>query len=116
MESKYLQELQQYHFDRKQFADVFYDVFEDRLVDVEMMCINHKQFDDFLLYYSFNFEEFYIIHLPSGTIINWYKHLGRANTCNKEGFGLDDLKEMLQDLKLDIDGEEKLHLACFGEN
>lgn len=97
MKSEYLQDLKQYHFDRHQFVDVFMEVFDDP-VELEEACISRRQFEDFLLYYT-EFEEFYIIHLPSGTIINWYKHLGRTNTCNKEGFSLDDLKEMLQALK-----------------
>jgi hypothetical protein len=29
-------------------------------------------------------DEFYILHLVSGTMINWYKNLGRTNTCNKQ--------------------------------
>lgn len=45
-------------------------------------------------------DEFYIIHFHSGTIINWYKHLGRTNTCNKEGFSTDDLIEFLVLLKM----------------
>ena len=47
-------------------------------------------------------DEFYIIHRDSGTIINWYKHLGRTNTCNKEAFTLADLKELLLLLKEDL--------------
>lgn len=50
-------------------------------------------------------DEFYIIHRDSGTIINWYKHLGRTNTCNKEGFTLADLKELLLLLKEDLKEE-----------
>lgn len=44
-------------------------------------------------------DEFYIIHFRSGIIINWYKHLERTNTCNKEGFSTDDLIEFLVLLK-----------------
>ena len=44
-------------------------------------------------------DEFYIIHFRSGIIINWYKHLGRTNTCNKEGVSTDDLIEFLVLLK-----------------
>ena len=40
-------------------------------------------------------DEFYIIHFRIGIIINWYKQLGRTNTCNKEGFSTDDLIEFL---------------------
>jgi hypothetical protein len=42
------------------------------------------------------------IYRDSETIINWYKHLGRTNTCNKEGFTLADLKELLIRLKKDL--------------
>ena len=28
-------------------------------------------------------DDWYILHKPSGTLINWYKHCGRINTCNK---------------------------------
>ena len=28
-------------------------------------------------------DEFYLLHLDSGIMINWYKHLGRTNTCNR---------------------------------
>lgn len=107
MVSKYLQDLKQYHFDRSVFTDTFSKVFEDGCFDVEEACISGKSFNDFLLYYS-PLEEFYIIHLPSGTIINWYKHLGRTNTCNKEGFGVDDLTELLRALKDEMDKESEV--------
>lgn len=96
--SEFLKELPQYHFDRRSFTDVFYEVFGGEITDLYEACISNKRFGDFLLYYD-TFEEFYIIHFPSGTIINWYKHLGRTNTCNKEGFTLEDLKEMVELLK-----------------
>lgn len=41
-------------------------------------------------------DEYYIVHKPSGMIINWYKHLGRTNACNQEGKSLDDLKEFFK--------------------
>ena len=79
------QSLPQYHFDRGDMCDVF-DVdfmrwFWDHLGDSN---------DEFLL--TRNDDEFYIIHFPSGTIVNWYKHMGRTNTCNKN-LTLDDLRE-----------------------
>lgn len=98
MRSKYLQVLPQYHFDRAEFVDAFKRVFSiDEIYDLEVACQEHRCLDDFLLYYAD--DEFYIIHLDSGTIINWYKHLGRTNTCNKEGFSLLDLMELLKLLK-----------------
>lgn len=94
--SKFLQELPQYHFDRDDFVSVFYEIFDDyfRGEDVIEACISGKGTSSFVLYYCD--DEFYILHMPSGTIINWYKHLGRTNTCNKDGFTLDDLREFFQ--------------------
>lgn len=78
-------ELPQYHFDRGEMCTVF---------DVDFMDwfwehIGDRN-DEFLLTRSG--DEFYIIHFQSGTIVNWYKHMGRTNTCNKN-LTLDDLRE-----------------------
>ena len=99
--SKYLETLPQYHFDRDDFCKVFREVFtDDEIIDIDVMCGYPQNTDNFLLY---RWEaEFYIIHRDSGTIINWYKHLGRTNTCNKEAFTLADLKELLLLLKEDL--------------
>jgi hypothetical protein len=101
MKSNYLEFLPQYHFDRDDFCECFRSIFsDDKLCDLEEDCQAHRTLSEFILYYDE--DEFYIIHLPSGTMINWYKHLGRTNTCNKEGFTLDDLREFLQLLKDDL--------------
>lgn len=101
MKSKYLQDLPQYHFDRDEFVNTFKKIFSiDEILELEFACKQHILFSDFLLYYVD--DEFYIIHLGSGTIINWYKHLGRTNTCNKEGFDIDDLQELLKSLKEEL--------------
>lgn len=101
--SEFLQALPQYHFDRDDFTKTFFEVFgsDDKVLDVIIACQGHECFDEFHLYYAD--DEFYIIHLESGTIINWYKHLGRTNTCNKEKFTLDDLREFLELLKADME-------------
>ena len=100
--SDLLKELPQYHFDREPFVKAFEEVFSDvDLVDIEMACQAHRSSSDFLMYYTTD-EEYYIIHFPSGTIINWYKHLGRTNTCNKGEFTIADLKEMLELLKAEM--------------
>lgn len=103
--SKFLQTLPQYHFDRDDFTKTFYEVFgdTDAILELIVACQGHECLDNFHLYYAS--DEFYIIHLESGTIINWYKHLGRTNTCNKEGFTLEDLKEFLLLLKGDLSDE-----------
>lgn len=78
-------DLPQYHFDRDDMCKVF---------DSDFMhwfwCNLERRNSEFLL--TQNEDEYYIIHFPSGTIVNWYKHMGRTNTCNKN-LSLDDLRE-----------------------
>lgn len=102
MASKYLETLPQYHFDRNEFVDAFYKVFtNDEIIDLDCDCSTRRVTDEFIL--DRCDDEFYIIHRNSGTMINWYKHLGRTNTCNKEGFTLADLHEFLIRLKRDLE-------------
>lgn len=79
------EELQQYHFNRNDMCEVFDSEFTDWMWD----NLNRSN-DEFLI--TRIGDEFYIIHFPSGTIVNWYKHMGRTNTCNKN-LTLDDLRE-----------------------
>lgn len=99
--SKYLETLPRYHFDRDDFCKVFGEVFtDDEIIDIDVMCGYPQNTENFLLYRWE--DEFYIIHRDSGTIINWYKHLGRTNTCNKEGFTLADLVRLLNLYQADL--------------
>ncbi|WMC92313.1 hypothetical protein [Kineothrix sp. MB12-C1] len=101
MKSNFLETLEQYYFDRDDFVQAFKKVFTtDEIIDIEVECGCNKNYDNFLLHrYD---DEFYIIHRDSGTVINWYKHLGRTNTCNKNGLTLVDLHEFLSLLKDDM--------------
>ena len=96
-----LKDLPQYHFDRDDFCKAIEEVFTwDEFVDVEVECGCNKHYDDFSL---FRFDdEFYILHRNSGILINWYKHAGRTNTCNKPDFTLEDFKVFLQKLREDL--------------
>lgn len=99
--SSFLTTLPQYHFERSMFTAAFTSVLGPDLCDkIQEMCITDASTTDFK--FIMQDDEYYVIHLPSGTIINWYKHLGRTNTCNKPGFGLDDLQEMLLLLKQEL--------------
>ena len=90
--------LQDYHFERDDMCEVFDVDFMDWFWDhIETRS------DEFLL--TRNDDEFYIIHFRSGTIISWYKHMGRANTCNKN-LTLDDLREFKKLLLEDFGYEE----------
>lgn len=94
--------LKQYHFNRDDFTSVFKEIFADHCFDLEVACQEHRETENFLLYCK-DYDELYIIHFDSGTIINWYKHIGRINTCNDEDFTLNDLREMLILLKEDLE-------------
>lgn len=109
IKSSFLMTLPQYHFERDDFVAAFHKVFtSEQIMDIEdkCTCCEHTSYFWFLRYD----DEFYLVHMDSGTVINWYKHLGRTNTCNKEGFALEDLEEFLQlvgrDLGWDDMGQE----------
>lgn len=96
-----LKTLPQYHFDRSDFCRVVEQVFTwHEFVDVEVECGCNRHLGDFTL---MRWEdEFYILHRNSGIMINWYKHAGRTNTCNKPDFTLDDFREFLIELRKEL--------------
>lgn len=103
---KQCDKLPQYHFERKEFVDAFKEIFTtDEILGIEELCQHDSSLRDFHLFYT-TLEEYYIIHIPSNVVINWYKHLGRTNTCNKEDFDLDDLKAFLKLLKNNLPYDE----------
>lgn len=97
--------LPQYHFDRDDFRKVFREFFTpDQITEIEVECQCNSHYDEFSLFYNDN--EFYILHRDSGIMINYYKHLGRTNTCNRPDFTLDDLRVFLKALKEELLLEE----------
>lgn len=99
--SDILESLPQYHFDRDDFRKVFFEFFTyDEIYDLEALCQGTTHLDHFTLFY--NEDEFYILHRDSGILINYYKHLGRTNTCNRPDFTLDNLRGFLKALKYDL--------------
>ena len=93
--------LPQYHFDRDDFCNVMFDVFTmGEYIDIDTECGCNTHLDNFTLMRVE--DEFYILHRDSGILINWYKHAGRTNTCNKPDFTLDDFREFLVELRKDL--------------
>ena len=83
MHNQYLDDLPQYHFEREDFVKVFREVFtSDEIFDIEVMCQGIKNTENFLLYYAQ--DEFYIIHLASGTIINSVSYTHLTLPTNRE--------------------------------
>ena len=103
-----LQMLPQYHFDRDDFCKVVNSVFTwDEFVDVNVLCGCNKHLDEFSLFRVE--DEFYILHRPSGVLINWYKHAGRTNTCNKPDFTLEDFNIFLTKLREELVWHSEIH-------
>lgn len=111
--------LPQYHFDRNDFCKIFMEVFTiDEYVDIDVLCGPTTHLEEFSLFRCE--DEFYILHRNSGVLINWYKHMGRTNTCNKSDFTLDDFREFLKKLREDLvwSGkikDEALHAQIYKE-
>lgn len=66
---------------REQFVKIFYSVFGKRVDDILDMCEQCTFTSDFHLFKTN--DTYYIVHLNSGIIIEWYKHIGRSAACNK---------------------------------
>lgn len=99
--SPLLQELPQYHFTRDSFCSVIRDNYPDFEEDF-FDSLPSKHTDSFSLFTVS--DERYILHRESGTMINWYKNLGRTNTCNKS-LDLKGLEEFILLLKAELPSE-----------
>ena len=94
----HLETLKQYYFERDILVKYFND-YAPLFSDFMWNQGSHFRTDYF--YFFRDEDEFYLVHKDSGTIINWYKHLGRTNTCNKD-LSLEELKTLLLLLNDDI--------------
>lgn len=96
-----METLPQYHFERRDFAHVFEEVFTfDEYIDIYVTCGTNCHLDEFSLFRWQ--DEFYILHRNSGILINWCKHMSHTNTCNKPDFTLDDFRDFLKKLREDL--------------
>lgn len=86
-----MDELKQYFFDREAFVDVVTSLFTDtgQLVAIYALCESNAFVGSFHCFVCE--DEYYIFDMDTGVAINWYKHLGRTNTCNNAAFELVDL-------------------------
>lgn len=96
-----------YHFVRDEMEKIFEEVFPSDSQVWDWDEVRNCDFRDTNSFHTFrDFDEYYILHKPSGTMINWYKHIGRTNTCNKD-LSLDELKLFLLLLRKEL-VEEKI--------
>lgn len=92
--------MKDYHISRDTMCDIV-----DNIIgyDLLMDCFCYGQFcdsDEFSWFRSD--DEFYIIHKNSGMMINWYKHLGRTNTCSQEDRTVEDYLEFFNKFKEEL--------------
>ena len=75
---KVFQDMKQYPIDRREFERIFMPLalvtHYESLWSAETDCFKYWYMDD----------EHYFLHKDSGTLITYYKHVGRCNTCNKK--------------------------------
>lgn len=90
-ENKNLNDLPQYHIDRDTMCKIVEQtVGTARLLDA--FCYGkYTETSSFSLFRCS--DEYYILHRDSGMLINWYKHLGRTNTCSQSDRTEDDYIE-----------------------
>lgn len=88
--------MKQYPIERRAFEQLFTGI--DKRLFWE--GINEVETDSFK-YWKYC-DEFYILHKESGTLINWYKHLGRCNTCNKN-LSIEEYNKFIIDFMEELD-------------
>ncbi len=96
--NKWLQSMKHNAFDRDQLTKLFndhiasndkaFETLEDAIAGTD-----DHEVGDFRCWKDSD-EEFYILHVPSGTIVGWYKfyHFGRCNFTNRD-MSIEDLKD-----------------------
>lgn len=88
--------MKQYPIERDLFCEIFSEI--DNLLVFEINLPFYG--DEFII--EWHNDEWYILHTISGTLVNWYKHLGRCNTCNKD-LNIDEYKEFARRCLEDIE-------------
>ena len=92
--NKLLFDMKTYFFNRDFFTDCFVKYIasnEKAFERLEDARYNFSSIGDFRVWTEE--EDIYILHIPSGTMIGWYKfyHYGRSNFCNKQEMTHKDL-------------------------
>lgn len=98
-----LDETRQYYFPRDLFC-VYFEKYAPSFIDYMWESGSNFTTENFSMFRRE--DEFYLLHINTGILLNWYKHLGRTNTCNID-IDLKVLKELLLTLESDI--KEKIN-------
>ncbi len=99
--NKHLRDMKENIFNRTKFSEQFSRYIGDdkTLERIEDVLSGDHIVGDFRIWQEE--EEVYILHLPSGTIVGWYKfyHYGRCNFCNKPDMSIEDLADFFSLLR-----------------
>lgn len=101
-ESEYgREELAQYYLDRDRFCEIVLSMFNFDIdsENLQLICIDGFTGNRFHLFYDC--DDFYILDMKTGMMINWYKNLGRINTCNQSRTE-EEIIEFFKLLKVDL--------------
>ena len=100
--------MEQYHFEREDFCNVFNEVFTNEQYGklFDLLTSGYNSYEFILTRYD---DDFYILDTETGLLITWYKHLGRVNMTNDKNLTLDELKTELIKLKIDLIGNGVLN-------
>lgn len=93
-----LNNMEQYPIERDLFTEIFHKIY----IDYYDSFFNTTT-ENFKLWYSD--DSFYILHLPSGTLITWYKHLGRCLECNKD-LSIEEYQWLANELEKELKGSK----------
>lgn len=93
--------MEQYHFEREDFCNVFNEVFTSEQYNklFDLLTSGYSSYKFILTRYD---DDFYVLDTETGLLITWYKHLGRINMTNDKILTLDELKVELIKLKIDL--------------
>ena len=103
MEHKFLIDLPQYHLERNDFINLIKETIGLEFLLDSFTLSQYIKTSSFLLWH--NDDEYYILHCSSGMLVNWYKHLGRCNTCSQSFRTNDDYKKFFSLLRDELKTE-----------
>ena len=101
-ELKYLDYMPQYHLERDKFCVIVKEIFgHDYIELLDAFCYGEFNQCDYFAWWR-DEDEFYILHKNSGMMVNWYKHLGRTNTCSQTCRTEEDYREFFSEIKEEL--------------
>lgn len=93
--------LPHYHIEREDFVKIIEcTIGYEKVLDA--FCYGEFNQCDEFAWWRYD-DEFYIVHKDSGMMVNWYKHLGRTNTCSQKDRAIEDYREFFTRFSEELD-------------